>query len=233
MVGCVGRVGWSSVVIIVGSSLSLLWDKYHFNLIMSAEDGARSEEGKKDKEGVRKSHWSQGLLSSMKDPECVLYSTDMLVIIRDKFPKAKHHFLVIPKKHIDRIEDLVKDDVNLLEEMTEEVSNFVLQKFPESEFQFGYHAVPSMAQLHLHALSRDFISDCLKHKKHWNSFNTEFFLSPRSVINQLKEEGKVRTPTSEEAKALLSAPLRCNQCHHFPKNIPDLKRHLKVHFQQR
>ena len=225
-----------------GSSLSLLRDKYHFKLIVSPEDGGQLDRGKKDQtvsssrdseERSRKSHWSEGLLSAMKDPKYVVYSTAQLVIIRDKYPKSKHHFLVIPNKPIHKIENLRPADVCLLEDINEEASNFVCGKFPEWEFQFGYHAVPSMAQLHLHALTRDFHSDCLKHKKHWNSFNTDFFLSPRSVIRQLREDGKVRTPTPEEAKALLSAPLKCNQCPYFPKNIPDLKRHLKVHYEER
>lgn len=45
------------------------------------------------------------------------------------------------------------------------------------DFKIGYHASPSMQRLHLHVLSKDFESPCLKTKIHWNSFNTEFFLS--------------------------------------------------------
>ena len=194
------------------------------------------ESSKKDKsEGagtVRTSHWSQGLLSSMTDPEYLLHSTSDFVIIRDKYPKSNHHFLVIPKKPINKIDDLVKEDENLLEDMETEARRFV-SKYSESEFLFGYHSLPSMSQLHLHVISTDFVSDCLKHKKHWNSFNTEFFLSSQSVINQLREEGRVRPPTSGQAKELLSLALKCNQCGYLPKNIPDLKRHLKDHFEKK
>ena len=59
------------------------------------------------------------------------------------------------------------------------------------------------------------------------------FLSSQSVIQQLKEEGGVRTPTSEQAKSLLSLPLKCNQCGYLPINIPDLKRHLKEHLEKK
>lgn len=45
------------------------------------------------------------------------------------------------------------------------------------EFKTGFHAEPSMRRLHLHVISRDFYSPCLKTKKHWNSFNTPFLLS--------------------------------------------------------
>ena len=95
---------------------------------------------------VRKSHWSQGLLSSMNDPEFVIYSTTDLVVIRDKYPKSRHHFLVIPKKSINKIGDLVSEDVSLLEAMEDQASRLV-SKHPESEFILGYHAVPSIHTL--------------------------------------------------------------------------------------
>lgn len=45
------------------------------------------------------------------------------------------------------------------------------------DFKIGYHASPSMQRLHLHVVSNDFESPSLKTKIHWNSFNTELFLS--------------------------------------------------------
>lgn len=47
------------------------------------------------------------------------------------------------------------------------------------EFKIGYHAKPSMQRLHLHVISRDFHSPCLKTKKHWNTFNTPYLLSSK------------------------------------------------------
>ena len=212
-----------------GSSFYLLKEgKYQFQLVRTGESSKKA----KSEGGGGGGHWSQGLLSSMNDPEYLLLSTADFVIIRDKYPKSKHHFLVIPKKPINKIDDLVKEDEKLLEDMEAEARGFVT-KYSESEFLFGYHSQPSMSQLHLHVISSDFVSDCLKHKKHWNSFNTDFFLSSQSVIHQLKEEGRVRTPTSGQAKDLLSLPLKCNQCGNFPKNIPDLKRHLKDHLERK
>ena len=35
-------------------------------------------------------------------------------------------------------------------------------------FRIGYHCVPSCKPLHLHIVSADFVSPCLKHKKHWS-----------------------------------------------------------------
>ena len=45
-------------------------------------------------------------------------------------------------------------------------------------FALGFHAAPSMRQLHLHVISLDFASEALKNKKHWNSFATAFLVPP-------------------------------------------------------
>lgn len=39
----------------------------------------------------------------MKDPLLQVMTSETLVAIKDKFPKAKHHFLVMPKEHINSI----------------------------------------------------------------------------------------------------------------------------------
>lgn len=50
-----------------------------------------------------KGHWSHGLFQSMKDPNAIVISTDKLVAIKDKYPKAQLHFLVLPIEHITSI----------------------------------------------------------------------------------------------------------------------------------
>ena len=37
---------------------------------------------------AKKGHWSAGLLHSMNDPEMIAFSDDLLVIIKDKYPKV-------------------------------------------------------------------------------------------------------------------------------------------------
>jgi hypothetical protein len=58
-------------------------------------------------------------------------------------------------------------------------------------FRMGFHAQPSMLLLHLHVLSEDLNSPALKHKKHWNSFTTRFFVAPQRVIEQLQTHDRV------------------------------------------
>ncbi|KAJ4289514.1 aprataxin-like protein [Collariella sp. IMI 366227] len=44
------------------------------------------------------------------------------------------------------------------------------------EIKVGAHAHPSMAHLHVHIISRDMHSERAKHRKHYNSFTTPFFV---------------------------------------------------------
>ena len=57
-------------------------------------------------------------------------------------------------------------------------------------FRYGYHAVPSMGLLHLHAISQDFDSPSLKNKKHWNSFTTEYFVDSSRLIAMINKNGE-------------------------------------------
>lgn len=47
--------------------------------------------------------WSQGLLHTIRDPNFLVISNDQIVVIKDKFPKAKYHFLVLPLDNIANI----------------------------------------------------------------------------------------------------------------------------------
>ena len=41
-----------------------------------------------------------------------VYEDDELVIFKDINPKAKHHLLIVPKKHIDTIKELKEDEAD-------------------------------------------------------------------------------------------------------------------------
>lgn len=103
------------------------------------------------------------------------------------------------------------------------------QEMTKDSFKIGYHAIPSMQHLHLHVISKDFDSSALKTKKHWNSFNTEYFKPAHVLRKELEKTGKIQRITESRAKELLSTPLKCNSCNIKPKNIPDLKQHLLTH----
>jgi len=66
---------------------------------------------------AKKHHWSAGLLKSIEDPECKVREDDKIVVIRDKYPKAQFHYLVLPKEDILSIWHVKKDHQDLLMHM--------------------------------------------------------------------------------------------------------------------
>ena len=96
------------------------------------------------------------------------------------------------------------------------------------EFLFGFHSCPSMDGLHLHAISQDFCSPCLKTKRHYNSFTTPFFVEASLVLSTLKD-GRPVLVDKAESESLLRLPLKCHVCGEKAKNMPALKRHLAAH----
>ena len=100
---------------------------------------------------------------------------------------------------------------------------------PQYQFRYGFHAQPSMARLHMHVVSQDFDSDCLKHKKHWNSFTTEFFVDAEDIISSLEEKGRVEVFDKAKCDSLLKRQLRCHVCGQEQSNLPRLKAHIKQH----
>ncbi|KAK7023405.1 hypothetical protein SK128_005519 [Halocaridina rubra] len=177
---------------------------------------------------AKKGHWSQGLLAAMNDPNLVVATDDRIVIIKDKYPKARYHFLVIPKINVPNLKSLKREQSELLRYMENQAQMLAIN-YPQVEFRYGYHAIPSMSQLHLHMISQDFDSPCLKTKRHWNSFNTRYFLDSADVIRCLEERGMVVTMTPIAGEKLLEQPLKCHKCVYSPQNMPKLKQHLYKH----
>ena len=177
------------------------------------------------------SHWSMKLLDTMKDPNMIVKEDDKVVIIKDAYPKAKHHFLVLPRDSISSLRALNSSHVSVLQHMLElgkSLESELTAKDSSVRFQHGYHAVPSMARLHMHIISRDFNSPCLKTKKHWNSFTTEFFLPAEDVIGRLQTHGKVEVDKARYEE-ILKSPLKCHVCNASCQNMPKLKDHILRH----
>ena len=219
----------------VGQSLDLVEGRHRF-LLMGGE-GNEQKHGNNNKTKSKQSptptphphvrpNWSTGLRTDMKKPELVVFSTPSVVVIKDKFPKAKHHFLVLPRGELDNLQSLGLEHVGLVEEM-QDVGKQVAGRHSDSQFRMGFHAKPSMLHLHLHLISQDFESVALKTKRHWNSFTTDFFLPVENVISELKELGKVEK--KDNLASCIDLPLACHKCHFKPKNMPELKKHIVTH----
>ncbi|KAF9362970.1 hypothetical protein BGX34_005154 [Mortierella sp. NVP85] len=168
--------------------------------------------------------------------EIAYWYDDQHLIIKDMYPKAKVHMLVIPRQRIDKVTDLKGPAGIKTVEQVVERANILLEELkkesPLLEFKMGFHIIPSILQLHLHVISQDFCSTALKTKQHWNSFTTPYFVTPEKVISTIQEKGSFAMSPKDLSvyEAMLKRDLQCNQCKDKLNNMPTLKRHLEGHF---
>jgi aprataxin len=89
----------------------------------------------------------------------VQYEDENFWIINDKYPKAKYHFLLVPKEEIVYgIKSLTPDHIPMLEEMEAFAEAFISDAIDDPDrpqFIIGFHREPSLWQLHLHIISSD------------------------------------------------------------------------------
>lgn len=98
----------------------------------------------------------------------------------------------------------------------------------EQEIKCGVHAVPSMNHLHIHVISVDRHSDRMKHRKHYNSFATRFFVPLEDF--PLAPDDKRRHPGRE---GYLKEDFVCWRCgRNFGNRFEQLKIHLKEEFEE-
>ncbi|KAJ5695707.1 hypothetical protein N7536_006119 [Penicillium majusculum] len=98
----------------------------------------------------------------------------------------------------------------------------------ERDIVAGVHAVPSMNHLHVHVLSVDRYSERLKHRKHYNSFSTPFFVPIEEF--PLAEDDVRRNPTEE---GYLKRDFTCWRCSRgFGNRFAELKQHLEQEFKE-
>lgn len=91
--------------------------------------------------------WSYGLINLLTDKQNILLQNDGdLAVVRDNYPKAKFHFLVLPfAEELDTIYDLCSDHVELINEFELLGYNIVeLIGCKRENFVYGFHAKPSM-----------------------------------------------------------------------------------------
>jgi aprataxin len=178
------------------------------------------------------------LESVINDPKCQIYKDDHCICIKDKFAKSKQHYLLIPfdehQKRFSQLIDFKKENIKLLEHLKSVANNLIEKEFEiktVESYKLGFHSVQSMFPLHMHIITRDFVSDSLKTKKHWNSFNTRYFINLEEIIEHLKDHESLEDLllAKDELEKLLKSDLKCNQCPKVLSNMPKLKEHLRIH----
>ncbi|RMD41940.1 hypothetical protein DV735_g3177, partial [Chaetothyriales sp. CBS 134920] len=92
------------------------------------------------------------------------------------------------------------------------------------ELKVGIHAHPSMNQLHIHIISPDMSSDTMRHRKHYNSFNTGFFIPLADFpLHDYDPRKQVKYQNDN-----LKQDFRCWRCGRmFGNKFKELKEHLK------
>ena len=192
-----------------------------------------------------KGHWKDALTHIAAHPsaypDAVVYTDADVVVTRDKFPKAEHHYLVLPKapgfRTLAGVEPTPENQAviaRMVEVAETLASNTLVPSLAtpgRERMRIGFHAIPSMNQVHLHVISDDYNSPSLKNKKHWNSFTTSFFISPTTLLDRMAS-GSAWVLSDEERsqyQGILKGPLRCHRCAVVFPNIPKLKAHVSQH----
>lgn len=208
-----------------------------------------------------------GLLAYVNDPtshpkQVISHDADF-VLIRDLYPKATVHLLLLPRtpqRYLLHPHEAFADPEFLAQcrsaatsaatlaakELQRLLGQFSATDAPRlaaleagdstippgrdwsKEIRIGVHAHPSMSHLHIHIISRDMHSEWLKHRKHYNSFNTGFFI-PLEDYPLAEEDG--RRTTSRQNANLKEVDFRCWRCGRgFGNRFKELKGHLEGEF---
>ena len=140
--------------------------------------------------------------------------------------------MIVKAENISSVKSLNQTHIDLLKHMLAvavDLEDRIQKEDSTAIFTEGFHAVPSMTLMHMHVISIDYDSTYLRHKRHWNSFTTEFFRPAKVILKQLEDSGHVIID-SLYYKQLLETPLKCHLCSAKPRNMPKLKDHIKTHF---
>mmetsp|Transcript_46030 Transcript_46030/g.82886 ORF Transcript_46030/g.82886 Transcript_46030/m.82886 type:complete len:638 (-) Transcript_46030:82-1995(-) len=175
----------------------------------------------------------RALANGCAEQKHIVHQTAEFVTLYDGHPKSSVHLLVIP---IQRIKCLEKVDADhhlaLLKRMKEYVNwvrNGVAKQYPHLPgWAEGFHAVPTLDQLHCHVVSLDFQSPCLNSTKQYNSFQPPFLVPLGEVVNALEEGFDMRTRFGlASVEDELQKELQCHRCHaNFGQDVGQLKTHL-------
>lgn len=165
----------------------------------------------------------------------IVHFTDEFVTFHDGYPKAAIHLLVLPRRvRIAGLGQLTASDLPMLRRLGAYVS-WVLQTAegqagdPGLGWMHGVHSVPSLKQLHVHIMTLDLCSPCMKNAKHFSSFQPPFLVALDNIIDTLEKSEDVSNRfglrTAEEDMKKRS--LCCHRCGlDFGRKFAELKRHL-------
>ncbi|KAF8421015.1 HIT-like domain-containing protein [Tirmania nivea] len=196
-------------------------------------------------------------------PTTVLRHTSSFVTIFDRFPKSTIHLLLLPRDPtintlhpilaLNTHPSLLTSIKSELEILTPLLQKELRRRFghlsktqiahtaspdtvPERTYslKIGIHAHPSLNHFHIHILTPDMSSPCLKHKIHYNSFTTAFFI-PLEDFPMAEDNFRRKHPgrDGESGEVYLKGNMRCWRCGmDFDGRFKALKEHLEKEKQE-
>lgn len=89
-------------------------------------------------------------------PATIVWESGNAMAFDDNNPKAPVHILIVPKKHLERIDDLPDDDRATAAELVLAIKQIVLEKKLEDGYRIisnnGRHGHQEIMHLHFHLL---------------------------------------------------------------------------------
>jgi len=208
----------------------------------------------------------------------VIYHSESWVLIRDLYPKASVHLLLLPrdpainnlhpldalsshpsfladaKREVVRAKQIAAAELRRLygrdsaqdrerDEAREEAmrgaeatdTEIDMAALPAgrdwgAELLVGVHAAPSMNHVHIHILSADRVSECSRHRSHYNSFSTLFLVGLEEFPLQ---DGDKRLRSGWEGRgSYLDWDLECWRCGKgYGNKFKRFKEHLEDELQ--
>ena len=90
-------------------------------------------------------------------PATKMYEDDDIIIIKDIDPKAKNHFLCIPKSHFKLLADMTSEQSEMLKKCLEKIPTLVNELGLQNGYRLvinqGDDAGQTVFHLHIHILS--------------------------------------------------------------------------------
>jgi diadenosine tetraphosphate (Ap4A) HIT family hydrolase len=84
-------------------------------------------------------------------PEQILAENRHAVAIRDRYPLAEGHTLIIPRQHVGSVFDLPAEEVVAIWALVAEVRNNLVQEIAPDAFTIGVNDGPAAGQTVMHA----------------------------------------------------------------------------------
>ena len=189
------------------------------------------------------------LEESMNNKMMEIFKDNEFICIKDKYPKALFHALIIPISDDHRLLLSVAQILALNNCLTflrriQKFSLKVIDLLPNSinkyNLQLGFHAIQTFKPLHMHIISKDFSTNNLNKKQIWNSFNTSYFIALDDLINHFEKDLNYgqrdyfstdifQIKNIKYLESLLLSNIACNVCKKEQVNLVILKEHLLTH----